>query len=122
MTVDPDGFRKPRLTGLASDVEDVTGAGLALEINEVKDAFGVNGGLRLNAIVRRAQEMDLGGGLSGARNRGNKEHNDKGTKRTAGKKSGSSHIGHGDLMSMYGKFLRSSPTIFLNQPGVACVV
>jgi hypothetical protein len=41
------------------NVEDVPGPGLAFEVDEVNDAFGIDGGLWLDAVIGCAERGDL---------------------------------------------------------------
>src|SRR5262245_20851411 len=68
LSVDPDGFGKLILSRVAMNVKDVAGSGLAFEVDEVNDSFGVRGSLRLDAVVRCADRRDcdgLGSGKAG---------------------------------------------------------
>ena len=71
--VDLDRFGEAVVSWLAADVEDVLGVGRTFEVDEVDNTFGVNGALWLNAIVRCAQQTNLGCGFVSAGNRGKKE-------------------------------------------------
>jgi hypothetical protein len=85
VTVDLNWFRESRLPGFPTDVEYIRSAGFSFEIYEVDDAFGIDASLGLNAIVRGAQQMDLGSGggsVGEGRNEGHsstakKRHKDK---------------------------------------------
>src|SRR6266404_9917255 len=59
LTVDLDWFGKVFLSRLTSDVKDVSSSWLAFVVDDVDDAFGVPGGLRLNAIIGRGDEFDV---------------------------------------------------------------
>ena len=94
--VDLDWFGVVALSRLATDIEDVLGVGLTLEVDEVDDSFGVHGGLRLNAIVWGAHQVDLGGGFAGSSSRGNDDKKRERVKRNKAKDSCGFHNGNCD--------------------------
>jgi hypothetical protein len=99
-SVDLDWFGVVDLSGFATDVEDVLGVGLTLEVDKVDNSFGVHGGLGLNAIVWGAQQMDLGGGLASGGSRDNDKKKRKAVKRNTAKDSCGFHSGNCDYVAI----------------------
>jgi hypothetical protein len=54
------GLENSAWPGSPADVENVLGARVTFEVDEVKDSFGVDGGLGLNAVVGRTKCSDRG--------------------------------------------------------------
>jgi hypothetical protein len=59
MCVNLNGIGKIGMTRFTTGVEYVAGCGLAFEVNEMNDVFGVDGGLGLDAVVGSAEKMDF---------------------------------------------------------------
>src|SRR5207253_836114 len=55
-------------------VKDIAGFRIAFEIDQVNDAFRVHGGLRLNAVVGRAQQTDSWRAFVRSGDRNEKDH------------------------------------------------
>src|SRR5438552_11715704 len=61
LTIDLDGLGKSLLPRLLANIEDVAASVFAFEIDQMDHALTVHGRLRLNAVIRSADESDTRG-------------------------------------------------------------
>ena len=68
LAVDAEGRGKSLLARFAPDVKNIAAERFPFELNQVNNTLGIDGGLRLDAVVRRADQPDLGGVRQGGGN------------------------------------------------------
>ncbi len=71
--VNRDGFGKFALPWFAADVKNVAAFRVPFEVNQVDDAFGVHGGLGLDAVVWSSKQTDLWRSIVGSGDRSEEE-------------------------------------------------